>query len=655
MTVNSALITGAGNIEIDTKTPQTKIVINFNLDNLDFDSLWLNDAFYASKDPNSNDLPSNDQLQTINLATNSLPNNQNSDLDIKARITIKNAKYLGAKINDFDLSASSFDQYSVLINPITFNIMDSTAKITGVLKNESDLKFIGHIEVKGNKLQDLFTNVKIDSENLRYDNLKNYNLQSGLVILPNLTILNNLSFKLDDKNEFLGNIKIDSSKKINNIISDFKVNEFNVDDYFLISGQNSYLSSGLLIKKIFWLNNITSTHKVNLSFDKLIYKNELFENQSVNMEFGQGYLSINNLLLKSNDTDLTANLDLDIRGSTPLITINLAADKFHYQTTQLNQQPPNVAAGAPVSAPNNQNNFTDQFFALPSLTGVDGKINLKIANLTLDQLTAKNLKIIGEIKDGNIDFSDFNAEMLGGKIEFKGSAIIRSEKLINGNIILSNISLKPLLNGLFGLNNIDGVSNIAASFRSSADNKKDFIRNIDSNLKFSIRSLEVEGYGLNDLVIKLFDPNNNLTELTNPQQILFNQNAKTVFEKATGELNISKTDENKLHVDLSSLAINGLVSGNINLVQKDINLTANIIFLTGTRKKQLPLNIISNLKGEIDNFSQNTNLSQVNQYLQMIYGNQTINNNPGQNVNNVNNPILDKMPATQPSPSNITP
>ena len=32
-------------------------------------------------------------------------------------------------------------QYSIFINPITFDIVDATAKITGVLKNEDDWEF----------------------------------------------------------------------------------------------------------------------------------------------------------------------------------------------------------------------------------------------------------------------------------------------------------------------------------------------------------------------------------------------------------------------------------------------------------------------------------------------------------------------------------
>ncbi len=649
ITASSSLINGKGNIEINTRDPKTKIDINFDFNDLDFDSLWLVDAFYISKNPSGNSLANSDQkiissldisnqIQTINLSTNPDLNNQNSSLDLKVGIQIKNAKYLGTKLANFNLSASSLDQYSIFINPITFDIVDATAKITGVLKNEDDLKFIGQIDVKGDKLKDLFANIKIESQNLKYDSLKNYTLRSNVMVLPNLTTLDNLSFSLDNKNEFLGSIKIDNSKKISTVTSTFKVNEFNVDDYFLISGQNSYLSSGLLINKVFWLNNISHDHKVTLTFDKLTYKNELFENQTIDMAFGQGYLLVNNLLLKSNNTDLTAALSLDIRGSTPFVSMSLVANKFHYQAALINnQQPVATDQATPAALVNNKNNFTDQFFALPSLTGFDGKIDFKIDNLILDQMEAKNLKITGQIKDGTLDFSNFNAEILGGKIEYKGSVIIRSEKLINGNITFSNINLRPMLGGLFNLNNVDGISNIAASIRASADNKKDFIRDIESNIKFSIRSLEIDGYGLTSLMTKLFDPLNNLQDLATPEAILFNKDAKTIFDTTNGELNISKNSENKFRANISSLAINAVVLGNINLVQKDVDLNANIIFLTGTRKKQIPLNIVSTIRGYSDNLAQNTNLDQVKQYLQMI------------------NPLINPTITSQATPSNLQP
>lgn len=647
LTINSSTINGNGNAEINTSAPKTKIAIDFSFDDLDLDSLWLSDSFYTNNSLSGSlqdddkkliyDLNLNNQQSTINLGsplsgTNS--SDPNLSLDLKITIAAKSAKYLGAKFNNINLLATSYDQSSILINPVTFNIGSSNGKIIGILKKTDDLKFIGQINLDGPQFQDLITNFKIESQNLRYDRLNHYILHSNLFVTPNSTTFDNISFVLNDTNEFLGNITIDNSKKTSSITTTLKVGNFNVDDYFLISGQNSYLSSGLLINKVFWLNNLNAHHQLNLSFDNLTYKNELFHNQVTNAELGQGYLAINIVSLKSDNTDLNATIALDIRGSSPLILINLIANKFHYQTPQINNQISNISGQVNTGTINNnkQNNFADQFFALPSLTGFDGKVNFDINDLTLDQMTAKNVKIAGLLKDGNLNFSNFSGEIIGGKIEFTGSAIIRNEKMINGNIALNDVNLRPLLSGLFGLNNIDGVSNVSASFRASASNRSDFIRDIESNVKFGVRSLEIDGYGLQDLVVALFNPVDNLDALNKPEAILFNTNAKTIFDKATGEIDISKNDANKLHVDISSLAVNAVISGSLNLVQQDTNLNANIIFLTGSKAKQIPLNIASTISGNISNCSQITNLDQVNQYIQILKTNIDQNNTPANNT-----------------------
>ena len=55
----------------------------------------------------------------------------------------------------------------------------------------------------------------------------------------------------------------------------------------------------MLIRKLLWLNDISSNAQFDLSFDKLIYGGEEFADQSMKLSFGRGYIQIENLKLKS--------------------------------------------------------------------------------------------------------------------------------------------------------------------------------------------------------------------------------------------------------------------------------------------------------------------------------------------------------------------
>ena len=77
----------------------------------------------------------------------------------------------------------------------------------------------------------------------------------------------------------------------------------------------------------------------------------------------------------------------------------------------------------------------------------------------------------------------------------------------------------------------------------------------------------------------------------------------------------SNGKEGKLRINVSAPAVNGIISGSVNLVTNSADVLFNAIFLTGTRQKQTPINIATNLKGNISALSQSTNMDQARQYL----------------------------------------
>ena len=233
--------------------------------------------------------------------------------------------------------------------------------------------------------------LNIESQNLKFDNLKDYILYSEILLTPNSISLDNLYLNLgNDQSEFLGEIKIDGSDKTVRISNKFRISSFNADDYFLISGRNVYLSPGSLLQKILWLNDISSNNKMDLTFDKLIYKGETFYNQSIKLLFGQGYFEISDLKLKSESTDLSAYLKIDISDKKPYFEMNIAADSFHYDSVKNNKL---------FNADSEKTDAADQFFALPSLESFSGKIALQFNDLQLDDLKITDSTFYGNLNN----------------------------------------------------------------------------------------------------------------------------------------------------------------------------------------------------------------------------------------------------------------
>jgi hypothetical protein len=252
---------------------------------------------------------------------------------------------------------------------------------------------------------------------------------------------------------------------------------------------------------------------------------------------------------------------------------------------------------------------------MPSLEGFNGQIGLNFANLKLDNVELKNFKLAGRLSVGSIKNAEFSSETYGGKFNYKGLIGIGLSKVINGNITFKNVALKEFLPDILGINNVSGIANISANVTASATKKEEFAQSLISEIKFGAVAPTVEGYGLDNLVKKMFAPKTNAQDLIEPEKVLLNPESSTAFKQAIGSIKINGATDGKISANISGTAINGVLTGTVNLSKNTVNSLFNVIFLTGTRAKQTPINIATNINGSFDELSQTTNLDQVKQYL----------------------------------------
>lgn len=631
--ISSNVLNGRGNINVDFSSDITLLDINLTLENIDLDAIWLSDKevdLSAQEVAPINQEKTGEEAVAVEQKAGEKTvlleqHNQSLDLtkdfrdyDLTLETKVSRIRYLGEEMKNIDLYATISKQGEILILPLNLELPGGGKfRVSGVLENRSYPKFVGKIDANGANLSGILHWLRIESQNLKYDSLKNYSLYSDIMLMPNSTTFNNIYLNVNDgDSEILGEMKIDYQGKSSNIISNFEIRDFNLDDYFLTSGQNIYMSPGSLLKKVLWLNNITSKNDFTLFFDKLHYKDYVFLNQVLKIRFGQGYLEIDKFKLHNDDFDLETSMSIDISSNNPRFDLVLKSENFNYnswQKTVVENVPENEFLGN--QRPRKINAF-DQFLALPSLENFQGKIMINLAAAKFDDLSVKNIKIDGKLRNGAIEFSEFVCDIYDGNLTYSGAIGMKFDKSISGNISLNNTKLKPLLFDLFAMKNIDGIVNISSSFASYGNNKEDFIKNINSDTKFSAGLVEVKGLGLNDLIKKMFNLSYYWQELQNPEKILYNEDAITTIKEASGGVSVGKSGSNNFKIDIAATAMNGIVSGNFDLEKKVIDGSANIIFLTGNRQKQIPINIVANLKGPFDNILQNTNIDQALQYIQ---------------------------------------
>lgn len=620
--ISSSLMKGKGNIALDVAPAIPMIDIGFKLEQLDIDNLWSGEFVSLAMPKYKQEVkPVADNKIAASEAVVSEESGMTGirHIDLTADIKIASAKYLEGEIKNIDLYITVANRGQVLILPLMFTTPDGgNVWLSGVFDNDAvPARFVGKFSVLGKNLNDILKWSKLELQNLKGDSLREFKMHSDLILWPNSKAFDNFYLSLsDNKNEFLGSIKIDDTQKPSKIAVNFGIDDFKVENYFQISSQSTYFSPGLLIKKIFWLNNLSFDSNIALRFGRLVYKDEEFFDQQVNLILGLGHFGIDKLHLKSDKTDAQFDLNIDI-SKNPKFELVASANEFHYENLDDAKAEKSSLVDKIVKSvsKNKSRNFVDQFYALPSLEGFGGKIEFDFAQLDLDGFKIKNAKLFGKLKDGNLTIDDSLGEIYNGSANYRGLLGLKTNKIINGNLTLENTALKPLLTDLFGLENIDGIANISSSIVASAGKKEEFFDAFSSDIKFNANAPSLMGYGLDDLVSKMFAPQNNMAALANPEKILFNKDSTTVFKNSDGTLQIKNGGSGLFKINTTGLAANGILSGNIDLKNNQMDALYNLIFLSGNRSKQVPINIVSNIKGDMGDAVQNTNLNQVRQYL----------------------------------------
>jgi len=609
--IKSQIIGGNGKVIANFANERPKIDANFTFENIDIDNIWSATSSIANNKiiESQNDIIkkfisdsevdiSNENKSRIIDTISQLTSKKSilDNLDFNADISIKTAQYYGGTLEDLKLYFLTSSNGKITLSPFTANIPGGSLKVGGTIEYENNIpKFIGKTTIIGQDLSKSLSWLKIDIDNLKPNILSQYNFSSDLISMPNLTFFNNLILTTNNnKNIVVGDLKIDNSTNISTSSANLKINYLNYDDYFSQPKNNPYLSTGPLLNKLLWLNTVNSNRNIYLLFDQLIYHGETLENQSFRVQFGQGYFKLSDIDMRSPTLNIKGDIEVDITNNNPQFNLNINSTNFQYNLK-------NIAG-------------ENQLFNLPSLDDFSGKINFSAENLKLKSWQASGVKISGKLKNGVIDFNNFNFKTYNGTAKYKGSMVCKSVKTVNGSLELLGIDNAQFLSDIFSINNISGISNVSSVINASGETEAEFIKNINARTKFISANITVKGFGVYDLAAKMVQPQKYQDELAQPLKILYQNTAQSTFDNATGAVDFRRGGKNAFSIKTSTTGINGVISGTINN-KNSFDGSGNFIFISGTRQQQIPINFAVNFNGQSGSINQSTNLNQVEQYL----------------------------------------
>lgn len=604
LNIKSPIINGTGSAYIGLLYSKVPIIdLSLDLKDIDLDAIWSGNPVKQSSDLSISKETSGDESEVF--FDNSLDFSiLEKDFDLIAEIKSEFVRYKNNNLGNLNIYLNSYNRGEIIILPLSFDFPgEGKFYASGVLGKENSVKFIGKIHISGKDYSALASQSIFESR-VKFDFIKDYELYSDIVLFPSKIELNNLFLKLNEGfNEISGNVNFDISESVPEIQAELLINNLDATKYLESLKIDSYINDGNLLRKFFWLNELTYDGFFKLKCDKIFYKNQQFDDNSANFVISRGKIGLNNLVLKQGLATIESSLIVDISKNIPYLEFRLNADELDI----LSENDGKIINDFEAKS------VSSKFFKLTSLEGFSGILNINAPSLKFKNNKFENFSIKSNLNNGIFEDLFITFKNLNSQFEYKGSIGVKQTKTISGTATVGNLNVASILE-IADIKNISGISNIALAISSYGKNSVEFLQNLEGEIKATVNGLVANRFGLNDLVQKMFQPRQYFTELKEPNLVLMNEKTKTIFQKANASIKI-KEGFAVIKSDISGLAFNSILSGRINLENYDSNMVFNTVFITGTRKKQIPISVATNFSGKINNLSQSTNYDQILQYL----------------------------------------
>lgn len=626
--IKSPIINGNGSISIYKSSEIPIIDVLLDVRDADIDSMWSSNSV---KSINNSEENKNDSIFGIDKVETFLSsgthNISQKDFDLTLEIKSKLVIYKNTSLGDLNIYLSSHKNGQLIFNPISFKFPgNGKFHANGELNSSGGYpKFSGKISISGDNPATILGNRSSMGRNLKLDFIKSFNLYSDLALSPSKMDLDNLFVNINDKEtEISGDLRYSIVEKRPLFKGNLRINSFDIQDQIKNFNFGKYTHRGSLIEKVYWLNDLSFATNMRLKFDKINYGSENFFDSSLNIKVKRGNIEISDVVIDPKFHNSRANFLIDISKSVPTLDINVSAKSLvMFSDVNKSDKPQYISKTEGVVSYEDtktdvhlmlRKKTFDQFFNIVSLNGFSGAINVNIQKLLFKNKPLEKFRLHTKLNNGILD-NVFLQTIIGDSgFQYKGSIGLKKIKTLSGITTLKNLKIQPIATDFFNVRNIDTTLNASISISSFGGDSESFAKNLDGEIKFSAIAPLAKGYGLKDLIRKMFLPKTNFEELKEPKNIIDNPDSQTRFKSAIGSV-IFKKGNAKINTKVKGILSNSVLSGNVSLLDQEVKLAFNTIFMTGSKQKLSPILIATNIHGNIGNLSSATNYDQILEYL----------------------------------------
>jgi len=615
---------GAGKIAFQTGN---KIVADIKMDNLVIED-WIQEKkdALAKANPNQEEPPKK-----------LIP----EDLNLRLSLQSKKLKYKNLNFSNLDLQSAA-DKGEVILQPLSFNFEDGgNFEIFGVYSQPTEIKkvFEGKMQASGNNLLKLFSDYGIDVSKINPDRLKKFSIDTNLFV--NLADVNSIDLsgiQLEfDNTKFSGSTQILLNEP-NELSVRGGFSSLNLDDLFVkkqvatSTADIKQAAKNKLALDFSWLRNLDSNLKLALIFGELISDERTYQNLQFTAVAQRGKMQIENFAMRTSDTDISGDLNLDVIGNRPNITTNLNIGVINLEPrTAVQQSTRTRANNSTTTSPR----WSQEPFNFSPFDEIDASFNVNLLSLRKDDMRFDNIQAKGTIVNAKANISDLTALCFGGKLSVAGTIGIGTVPELQMKFVGENMELRQLADQLASNNKVSGLVNTSGNLSSSGLNEATLIQELKGAVGFAGTNLIIYGFDLEGFVNKLVNINNPLEVGVMAAKVL-SGSGQTLVASLQGSFGIDKGIANAQNVSMLTRVGQGLLKGNIDLPKWQMDTNAYFAINLGDQKERPQIGV--RMYGPIEDFKKDYDYSEIVSYYSKRFG-------IGDKIDN----FLDKVLVPQPS------
>lgn len=625
----SSISNGVGSLSILFSNPQ-EFDMNLDIDELNLDTVLKNLDNKLSSD---NNLEAS--LKSILEAFDfKIP----KSLGGYGTLNIKNIAYNNDKIKDFKCDINYFDG-EIYVDTFSLALPnDSFIKVSGFIQhNGIRPKFDGNSTIEITDLPTFLKWMQLDA--LSNISTKKLKMTSKVSFIPRTFRLNNISMLLDDK-AYTGKYMLKNTGE-NKLFSKltFKVDELDLNALDIPKSLDNFVSQLYLydqdksgqyfvnaIGDYKWLRKFPITLSLDISANKILYKNLQFDKTNFLFKVSPNKLDFDKIELNSNFLSFTASGQVRINIMAPEVNLDIDVKKLYYPALSLilpsfdtlKQYRQNIYQQVTdkklnINLPEFVPSIEFNFF---SMHNFNTAFKIKIKELIFDPTQIwTDIKANGSLQDGVFVLENLTGNIFDGQANIYGNTVFITQfPSFRYSFSITSANPNLILGFTNNYKNIDGYLSVVGNFNTDGYSPTTFFSRMYGDTNFIGKKIRFTGFDVGE-IITLTESDNILLAAKMDRLRESLTSGKSMFDDVHGKGSIRGGILYLNNVAFSNNRVQGSYSAAYSIGDDLINGISRFTFIPQMQNSYQSLMIETTNKGKLAAQDFQMNVSKVTEFL----------------------------------------